>query len=126
MLQSSGVRLQEIYQLHLGSRIRRLGHPQSLRYCNLRTVPRAKFPKRRSGRVVVKYHRHRNCKSSGMTRVLLLEDSPDVLYLLQVELECSGYEVEAVMDAGDALRAAKRTRPDIIVSDLGLPGMDGF
>src|SRR5689334_23928595 len=61
-----------------------------------------------------------------MTRVLLLEDSPDVLYLLQVELECLGYEVEAVLDAGDALRAAKRTRLDIIISVLGMPGLDGF
>src|SRR5262245_47485005 len=61
-----------------------------------------------------------------MTRVLLLEDSPDVLYVLQVELECLGYEVEAVMDGARALRAAKRRRPDVIVSDLGMPDMDGF
>ena len=61
-----------------------------------------------------------------MTRVLLLEDSPDVLYLLQLELQWMGYEVDAATDANAALAAAKRTRPDIIVSDLGMPIIDGF
>lgn len=60
-----------------------------------------------------------------MTRVLLVEDSADVLYVLQVELEWLGYEVDAASDAAAALDAAKRVRPDIIVSDLGMPGVDG-
>ncbi|HLH31795.1 MAG TPA: response regulator [Terriglobia bacterium] len=61
-----------------------------------------------------------------MTRVLLVEDSADVLYLLQIELEWMGYEVDAAADANTALEAIERVRPDIIVSDLGMPGMDGF
>ena len=60
-----------------------------------------------------------------MTRVLLVEDSADVLYVLKIELECSGYEVDAASNALTALESAKRVQPDIIVSDLGMPGMDG-
>lgn len=60
-----------------------------------------------------------------MTRVLLVEDSADVRYVLQLELEWLGYEVDAAPDAAKALEAAKRVRPDIIVSDLGMPEVDG-
>ena len=61
-----------------------------------------------------------------MTRVLLVEDSPDILYVLQVELEWLGYEVDAATDAATAIDAAVRVRPDIIISDLGMPDVDGF
>jgi CheY-like chemotaxis protein len=61
-----------------------------------------------------------------MTRVLLVEDSADVLYLLKLELEWMGYEVEAATDAKAGLAAVHRRFPDLIVSDLGLPGIDGF
>ena len=61
-----------------------------------------------------------------MTRVLLVEDSEDVLYLLQLQLEWMGYLVDTAKDASAALEAATRQRPDVIVSDLRMPGMDGF
>jgi two-component system, chemotaxis family, CheB/CheR fusion protein len=61
-----------------------------------------------------------------MTRVLLIEDNEDVLFLLQIELEDVGYAVTAVSNAQDGLLAVKSDRPDIIVSDLGLPDMNGF
>jgi two-component system, chemotaxis family, CheB/CheR fusion protein len=61
-----------------------------------------------------------------MKRVLLVEDSADVLCLLQVELESMGYQVDTAMRADVALAKAVRTPPDVIVSDLGMPGMDGF
>jgi two-component system CheB/CheR fusion protein len=61
-----------------------------------------------------------------MTRVLLVEDSVDVLSVLQFELEGMGYQVDAVTNGHEALLVAQRMRPDVIVSDLGMPGMDGF
>jgi two-component system CheB/CheR fusion protein len=61
-----------------------------------------------------------------MTRVLLVEDSADVLYVIQLGLEWMGYEVLTATDADSAIKIAVRTPPDIIVSDLGLPGIDGF
>jgi two-component system CheB/CheR fusion protein len=61
-----------------------------------------------------------------MTRVLLVEDSKDVLGVLQLELEWMGYQVDAVSDGDTALDAARRTSPDVIVSDLCMPGMNGL
>jgi two-component system CheB/CheR fusion protein len=61
-----------------------------------------------------------------MTQVLLVEDSNDVLCVFQLELKALGYEVDAVLNAEDALVLAQQTIPDVIVSDLSMPGMDGF
>jgi len=61
-----------------------------------------------------------------MTRVLLVEDSEDVLYLLGLQLEWMRYIVETATNAGAALEAATKLRPDVIVSDLRMPGIDGF
>jgi two-component system CheB/CheR fusion protein len=61
-----------------------------------------------------------------MTRVLLVEDSNDVLCVFQLELKVLGYEVDAVSNAEDALVLAQQTIPDVIVSDLSMPGMDGL
>src|SRR5262245_59031678 len=60
-----------------------------------------------------------------MTRVLLVEDSTDVLLLLQMELEWMGYEVDVASDAVTGLEVARKNRPNVIVSDLGLPDVDG-
>jgi CheY-like chemotaxis protein len=61
-----------------------------------------------------------------MTRVLLLEDSEDVLYVLKIELEWQGYDVDALSSGAEALAVARRTPPDVIVSDLAMPEMDGI
>src|SRR6266571_441687 len=61
-----------------------------------------------------------------MTRVLLVEDSEDVLYLLGLQLDWMGYIVETATNASAALEAATKLRPDVIVSDLRMPGIDGF
>jgi len=72
------------------------------------------------------YHRQNDCSIFRMTRVLLVEDSVYVLCVLQMELEWMGYQVDAVPDANAALAVAQRTCPDVIVSDLLMPEMDGF
>jgi two-component system CheB/CheR fusion protein len=87
---------------------------------------RAKFPKTPSA----KWFQHTIGSTSAdflpMTRVLLVEDSPDVLLVLQLQLQWLGYEIHAASDADAALAIAHQTPPHVIVSDLGLPGMDGF
>jgi two-component system CheB/CheR fusion protein len=61
-----------------------------------------------------------------MTRVLLVEDSDDILFILQLELTTMGYTVDITTEASEAIEIAQTNRPDVIVSDLHMPGMDGF
>jgi two-component system CheB/CheR fusion protein len=60
-----------------------------------------------------------------MTRILLVEDSTDILFLLQTELEWMDYTVDIASDARTGLELAQKNHPNIIVSDLNMPGMDG-
>jgi two-component system CheB/CheR fusion protein len=61
-----------------------------------------------------------------MTRVLLVEDSEDILYLLQLQLEWMGYAIDTATNANAGLDVAQRVRPDVIVSDLRMPDIDGL
>jgi len=59
-------------------------------------------------------------------RVLLAEDNADMRGYISRLLIAEGYQVEAVADGEAALRAARGVRPDVILSDVMMPGMDGF
>ena len=60
-----------------------------------------------------------------MTRVLIVEDEPQLLRALGINLRARRYEVETVADGASALRAAAASPPDLVILDLGLPDMDG-
>lgn len=60
-----------------------------------------------------------------MTRVLIVEDEPQLRRALGINLRARRYEVEAVADGAGALRAAASNPPDLVILDLGLPDMDG-
>jgi CheY-like chemotaxis protein len=57
---------------------------------------------------------------------LLVEDDPDGCDLMQMMLRRFGAEVTAVGTAAAALESVKNRRPDVLVSDIGLPDGDGF
>jgi PAS domain S-box-containing protein len=59
-------------------------------------------------------------------RVLVVDDNVDYAEGVAVLLQSSGYEVEVVHTGPDALLAAVVFRPDVVVLDVGLPGMDGY
>lgn len=61
-----------------------------------------------------------------MTRVLIIDDEPQILRALRINLSARGYDVTTAATGAAALRAAAETRPDVIVLDLGLPDMDGL
>ena len=61
-----------------------------------------------------------------MTRILVVEDNPDLAYGLRNNLEIEGYQVEVADDGTTGLARARDAQPDLIILDLMLPGMDGF
>src|SRR5262245_46391395 len=58
--------------------------------------------------------------------VLVVDDAPDIALMLACFLEKAGYRVRPVFSAGEALDAARNERRDVIIADIGLPGMDGY
>lgn len=61
-----------------------------------------------------------------MERILVVDDEPSIVTLLQFNLEKAGYTVMTASDGNAALRTAMEEQPDLIVLDLMLPGMDGM
>ncbi|HEX8070700.1 MAG TPA: PAS domain S-box protein [Pyrinomonadaceae bacterium] len=59
-------------------------------------------------------------------QVLVVDDEPDALLLLTTIIEQRGARVVAVTSAAEALTALKEFQPDVLVSDIGLPGVDGY
>ncbi|MGP3689555.1 response regulator [Streptomyces sp. IBSNAI002] len=61
-----------------------------------------------------------------MTRVLVVEDDPQLVRALKINLQARKFDVEEASDGSSALRLAATRKPDVIVLDLGLPDMDGI
>lgn len=61
-----------------------------------------------------------------MPRVLIADDNAQNLYLLEVLFNGNGFEVTATTDGAEALAAARASQPDIIITDILMPVMDGF
>jgi DNA-binding response OmpR family regulator len=62
---------------------------------------------------------------TSMPRILLVDDDPAILRLLDVNFRMEGFDVDAASHGEEALAAVARAAPDVIVLDLMLPGMDG-
>ncbi|MFE9613021.1 response regulator [Streptomyces sp. NPDC006012] len=60
-----------------------------------------------------------------MTRVLVVEDDPQLVRALVINLEARRYDVDAAPDGATALRFAAARQPDVVLLDLGLPDIDG-
>ena len=60
-----------------------------------------------------------------MTRVLVVDDEPQILRTLAINLRVRGYDVVTAADGRQALDAAAAQPPDVVVLDLGLPDLDG-
>ncbi|TDU03757.1 two-component system KDP operon response regulator KdpE [Streptomyces sp. 846.5] len=62
---------------------------------------------------------------TGATRVLVVDDEPQIVRALVINLRARGYEVDAAHDGASALELAAARHPDVVLLDLGLPDMDG-
>ncbi|MDI6873851.1 response regulator [Candidatus Solincola sp.] len=58
--------------------------------------------------------------------ILVVDDEPDVARIMAINLEFEGYRVRVAHDGVEALRAVEERKPDCILLDIMMPGMDGF
>jgi two-component system KDP operon response regulator KdpE len=63
--------------------------------------------------------------TAGNGTVLVVDDEPQIVRALRINLSARGYRVITAHDGTAALRAVAETKPDVVVLDLGLPDMDG-
>jgi CheY-like chemotaxis protein len=59
------------------------------------------------------------------TKILVVDDEPDIVKVLVARLKEKGYETITALDGSQALVQAERYRPDLIILDIMMPGMDG-
>ncbi len=61
-----------------------------------------------------------------MAKILVIDDEPSILNLVTAYLKSEGYEVLTAMDGPSRLKVARAFKPDLIILDIMLPGMDGI
>jgi len=64
--------------------------------------------------------------SEARPRILIVDDDPVILRLLQINFRLEGYEVDSASRGDEALRRAREAVPDVVVLDIMMPGVDGF
>ena len=61
-----------------------------------------------------------------MARILVAEDEPYILKMLDFRLRNLGHEIMGAADGGEALEIASKEKPDLVLLDVMMPVMDGF
>jgi two-component system sensor histidine kinase/response regulator len=67
-----------------------------------------------------------NASATPAPRILVVDDTPENLELLESYLRSQGYQVFALPNGDMALRAATKDHPDLILLDIVMPGLDGY
>src|SRR5213080_2615125 len=63
---------------------------------------------------------------AGVATILVVDDEPRIVQIVRDYLQHGGFAVLVAVDGPTALRTARTGRPDLVVLDLGLPGLDGL
>jgi PAS domain S-box-containing protein len=61
-----------------------------------------------------------------MNKLLLVDDEPDILRVLSMSLKADGYDVKTASSGKDALTVFSQEKPDIVITDIKMPGMNGI
>jgi signal transduction histidine kinase/CheY-like chemotaxis protein len=80
------------------------------------TVTESEFPHQMEGETI----------AAGNRQVVVVDDNRDGADMLQRLFEADGFSVVTAYDGHEAVETVKRSRPDIVVMDIGMPGMDGY
>ena len=70
--------------------------------------------------------RRDDAQEPAEARLLVVDDEPNILELLATSLRFAGFEVTTATNGREALAAARKVRPDLVVLDVMMPDMDGF
>jgi len=68
----------------------------------------------------------KHCEDDDVPKVLVVDDDPVIVRLLRVNFEMEGYEVVTAPDGEEGLASARAERPDVVVSDVMMPRLDGL
>ena len=68
----------------------------------------------------------RMANTNPVKKILIADDEPDILEIIQYNLQNEGYEVVAVKNGNEALDQAKKFQPDLIILDIMMPGKNGI
>jgi PAS domain S-box-containing protein len=61
-----------------------------------------------------------------MNKILLIDDEPDIVRVLGISLKADGYEVIPALSGAEGLEAFAKDKPEIVITDIKMPGMDGI
>ena len=64
--------------------------------------------------------------TTTVKKILIADDEPDILEIIQYNLQNEGYEVYTAKNGNEALDMAKRFNPDLIILDIALPGRNAL
>lgn len=59
-------------------------------------------------------------------KIMIIDDEPDMVQLLQIELETEGYDVQTASDGKSGLELVKKSVPDLILLDVMMPDINGY
>jgi CheY-like chemotaxis protein len=65
-------------------------------------------------------------KDKGRPRALVVDDAPDVTEMIAMFLQHAGYDAVMAFSAAEALEAARSEQFKVVISDIGMPGMNGY
>ena len=61
-----------------------------------------------------------------MNKILLIDDEPDIVRVLGISLRADGYEVIPALSGAEGLEAFAKNKPEIVITDIKMPGMNGI
>lgn len=64
--------------------------------------------------------------SNTVKKILIADDEPDILEIIQYNLQTEGYEVMTAKNGNEAIEQARRFNPDLIILDIMMPGKNGI
>lgn len=73
-----------------------------------------------------RHYNQRTLNSGERHKILITDDDPVIIELLQVNLEFEGYDVITAADGLEAVERAARDAPDLVILDIMMPRMDGW